>query len=233
MTAEPAAADVADAIVAALKSKPAGVFAITGPAGSGKSTAGRSVAEASKLALYSADFRFIGDSDDRRLLLERKQARSSQDYRDSANQYNWWNWPAIDRDLASLVAGRPVVLDGPYDRETGRRGQAIEIRPGAGVLYEGALLGPPSLVDRLQRIFFLCTPQELRLERLLAKDRSRRSFNDILARFLITEYSETTYYRNLFSWAGDKLVFLDTTTGRRCQPPMLAEDLFVPLKVTR
>ena len=222
-----------EAIVAAiLAGKPGEIFAITGPAGSGKSTAGRVAAAATDCTLYSADFRFIGDSAQRRLLLDRKQSRSPHDYRDSANQYNWWNWPAIDRDLADLAHGKTVVLEGPYDRETGRQGETITIEPRSRILFEGALLGPPSLVDRCGAIFFLCTPAHTRLDRIFAKDSSRRSFNDVLARFLITEYSETIYYRNLFEWSREKLTFIDTSTGRRCAPPALAEDHFIPLRVT-
>jgi hypothetical protein len=71
----------------------------------------------------------------------------------------------------------------------------------------------------------------VRFERILAKDSARRSFNEILARFLITEYSETIYYRNLFTWAADRIVFVDTATGHPCARPDLPDELFVPLKV--
>lgn len=79
---------------------------------------------------------------------------------------------------------------------------------------------------------FLCVPAAVRFERTAAKDAGRRSFNEILARFLITEFSETTYYRQLFAWARRKIVFIDGVTGQPCSPFTLADDLFVPLRMT-
>ncbi len=209
-----------------------GAFGITGPAGSGKTFAAKAVAAAGGAALYSTDLRFIGDSRERRELLERKQARSVTDYSDSANQYNWWDWASIQRDVGELAAGRAVTLDAPYDRESGKQSDALQIAPARTLILEGAILGPPQLVDRLRRIFFICTPAKLRFDRLLQKDSGRRSFNDILARFLITEYSETIYYQNLFSWARERITFIDGATGHPCAPPDLPADLFVPLRMS-
>lgn len=208
-----------------------GIFAITGAAGSGKSFAGKHLAKQEQLALYSIDFRFIGDSMDRLALLTRKQARSVADYQDSANQFNWWDWSAVNDDLTELTCGKEVVLTAPYDRASGKKGMEMSIPPAIKILVEGALLGPPSLVEKFVKIFFLVTPQNVRFNRILEKDISRRSFNEILARFLITEYSENMYYRNLFSWAGDRLVFIDAMNGQLCLEPKLPNDFFVPLRV--
>lgn len=208
-----------------------GLYAVTGPAGSGKTFTAGNLAALHDYALYSADFRFIGDSRERRELLERKQARSVEDYKDSANQFNWWDWAAIYRDLGDLANGNSVVLEAPYDRKTGGKTEPASIRPARIVLFEGALLGPPQLVDKFSKIFFMCTPQKIRFERIMEKDRNRRGFSEILARFLITEYSETTYYKNLFSWAHDKLIFVDTATGDLCAKPDLSGNLFIPLLV--
>ncbi len=207
------------------------LFAVTGPAGSGKTFAAERLAAQHGYTGYSADFRFIGDSSERRELLERKQARSAGDYKDSANQFNWWDWSAIYHDLNDLTNGIRVVLDAPYDRKTGKKTEPIIIQPSKTILFEGALLGPPQLIDKFSRIFFMCTPQKTRFDRILVKDSKRRSFSEILARFLITEYSETMYYKNLFSWEQDKLVFIDTNTGRPCAKPKLPSDLFVPFRV--
>lgn len=214
-----------------LKRHGRGLYGITGPAGSGKTWTGEALARAHACALYSTDFRFIGDSDERRVLLNRKQARSVADYQDAANQFNWWDWSAIDRDMRELMVGSGIVVDSPYDRKSGKQGEPIKIGPSNVVLLEGAILGPPQLIDKFTRIFFLHTPQEVRFERILAKDRARRSFSEVLARFLITEYSETIYYRNLFSWAGEKMVFVDGVSDRPCAKPELPGDLFVPLRV--
>lgn len=208
-----------------------GVFAIAGPAGAGKSHIASALAVECGATLYSIDCRFIGDSAERRLLLERKQLRSLHDYQDSVNQFNWWDWAAIQRDLDDLARGRGVVIEAPYDRTTGMRLGPLSLMPAPMVLVEGALLGPPDLVGRFCKILFLCAPARVRFERILDKDGSRRSFNEILARFLVTEYSEALYYRNLFDWAANKLAFLDSIEGRPCSPPSLAGDLFLPMRI--
>lgn len=208
-----------------------GLFGITGPAGSGKTYTGKVLSASHECALYSADFRFIGDSLERKALLTRKQAKSVVDYQDSANQFNWWDWSAIRRDVDKLMEGSSVVVESPYDRTLGTKVGSIEITPSKIVLFEGAILGPPDLINKFTRIFFLSTPQRERFDRILKKDLERRSFNDVLARFLITEYSETIYYKNLFSWAHEKLLFVDTASDRPCSKPDLPADLFVPLRV--
>ena len=208
-----------------------GPLAITGPAGAGKSFIASAMAAGGDCAVYSADFRFIGDSTDRRNLLTRKQAKSAADYQDSANQFNWWDWPAIERDLQTLAGGAGVELDAAYDRDTGLSGTRRRIEPARRLLFEGALLGPPQLVSRFRQIVFVCTPAQTRFARLVAKDAARRSFNEILARFLITEYSETIYYRNLFAWAADRMSFVDAEKATPCPQPELPGDLFVPLRV--
>jgi uridine kinase len=223
------AKDLARIMTSLLAASGPGVFAVTGPAGSGKTSACAALAR--EAPVYSADFRFIGDSAERRLLLDRKQLRSPSDYRDSANQFNWWNWDEIETDLRALCSGTPVEIAAPYDRQTGIKAASVRIAPARTVVFEGALLGPPQLVASFSKIVFLCTPEQTRLDRILGKDAGRRSFNEILARFLITEYSETIYYRNLFAWARQKLVFLDTATGHPCAAPELPENLFVPMKI--
>jgi len=215
-----------------LKGHSSGLFGITGPAGSGKTYTGKALSASHGFTLYSADFRFIGDSVERKALLNRKQAKSVVDYQDSANQFNWWDWSAIRRDVNELMEGSSLVVESPYDRTSGTKVDPIEIKPSKIMLFEGAILGPPDLINKFTRIFFLSTPQRERFDRILKKDIERRSFNDVLARFLITEYSETIYYKNLFSWAHEKLVFVDTVTDRPCSKPDLPGDLFVPLRVT-
>ena len=207
------------------------LYAVTGPAGSGKTFATEKLAELHDYTVYSADFRFIGDSKDRRELLERKQAKSAADYKDSANQFNWWDWSAIYRDIRSLMSGGSVIIKAPYDRQTGKNFGEIEIRPKKVIIFEGAILGPPQLVEKFSKIFFMCTQQTVRFERIMQKDLNRRSFSETLARFLITEYSETLYYKNLFLWGKNKLTYLDSSTGYPCPQPELAVELFVPLRV--
>jgi hypothetical protein len=66
----------------------------------------------------------------------------------------------------------------------------------------------------------------------MKKDLGRRTFNEILARFLITEYSETLYYRMMLEWAESKTIFIDGLTGMPCSKPVFPSDLFIPLHVT-
>ena len=208
-----------------------GIIGVTGPAGSGKSTVGAATAGTGTCGIYSADARFIGDSLERRALLSYKQGRSPSDYRDSANQFNWWDWEAIERDITALRAGSEVVIPSAYNRASGEKETNLVISPRPQLLFEGALLGPPQIIQKIKAIIFLCVPADVRFERLLAKDSGRRSFNEIVARFLITEYSETIYYRQLFEWARDKIIFVDGETGRRCNPFELPADLFIPLRM--
>ena len=222
---------VADRIASLIRGRGPGTYAITGPAGSGKTHTTREVGRALGAAVYSLDLRFIGDSADRRTLLAKKQTSSLADYQDSANQFNWWDWAAVEGDLRDLGGGARVTIDAAYDRDTGSTSRAVTVDASAVVVVEGAILGPPHLVRRFERIFFLVTPADTRLRRILGKDLGRRSFNEVLARALITEYSETVHYRALFAWARDRIVFLDTTSARPVPPPELPVDLFLPVRV--
>ncbi len=206
-------------------------YGITGSAGVGKTFAATQLAQTLDCAVYSADYRFIGDSEDRRLLLNRKQERSVQDYKDAANQFNWWDWGAILSDLDDLQSGESVNITKPYDRATGKHSAELVLSAKQNVLYEGAIFGPPYIVNRLKKIFFLYVDPAVRFQRLMDKDISRRSFNEILARFLITEYSETQYYQNLMNWAVEKIIFIDGVTGIPCGKPPLPSDVFIPLRV--
>ncbi len=208
-----------------------GTYGITGPAGAGKTFAANQLAEAVGCTVYSADYGFIGSSEERKLLLLKKQLRSVEDYKDAVNQFNWWDWGAILRDLDDLQAGIDVQIAAPYDRATGKSGPHLALSATDTLIYEGAILGPPFLVNRLKRIFFLWADASVRFQRLAQKDLGRRSFNELLARFLITEYSEALFYKNLFKWTGDKIVFVDALTGIPCGKPKLPTDFFIPLHV--
>ena len=165
------------------------------------------------------------------MLLLEKQMRSIEDYMDAVNQFNWWDWGSILSDIEDLRAGTKIRIAAPYDRTTGGIGASVTLAATETLVYEGAILGPPFLVNLMARIFFLCVDVSIRFQRSIERDCGRRNFNEILARFLITEYSETLYYRNLFDWAEDRIVFIDGITGMPCGKPEFPSDIFVPLRV--
>lgn len=145
---------------------------ITGNAGSGKSSLSELLqSEIYDLKTYHVDDSFIGDSNFRKVLLEYKST-SWYSYIDACNQYNWWNWDQVIKDVDEM---EDVTL------------------------IEGAILGPEPIVDQLDVILFVYVPREERFNRLLKRDAHKRDFQEFLARFLITEYSETLYYRWLFN----------------------------------
>lgn len=217
-----------DSLIASTGGK---MVALTGPAGVGKSTLAKELALRSGRSTYSTDYRFIGDSRDRRALLDRKRHRSVSDYRDGANQFNWWDWSKISDDVAQLSSGVPVTIPEAYDRRTGASAGNLTLVSGTGLIVEGALLGPPELATLFAAIIFLVLPVDVRFQRLVQKDSNRRSFEDIVARFLLTEYSETLYYRNLVSWAGPRLTFVDALTYRPVSSPAFPKSLYIPVPV--
>ncbi|OEJ65857.1 hypothetical protein BEN30_13550 [Magnetovibrio blakemorei] len=157
--------------------------------------------------------------------------RSIDNYIDAANQYNWWDWGTILSNLEDLIEGKSIVIDAPYQRDTGEKSDALILTATNNLIYEGAIFGPPFIVTKLKRIFFLWVPPKIRLQRLIEKDLGRRSFNEILARFLITEYSETSYYINLFNWAEEKIIFIDGLSGMPCNKPKISGHNFIPLRI--
>lgn len=220
---------VADTIANLMSREGAGLYGLCGPAGTGKTFTSGRLREALGLSVYSIDQRFIGDSASRKDLLKRKQRTSIQAFLDSANQFNWWDWGLVLQDVDLLSSGQPAVIRKAYDRDKGATGEDVVVPPTRQVIIEGAFLGPPFVIRSLQRIFFIRTPQWLRFQRLHEKDRTRRTMTEICARFLITEYSETQYYHQLFNWAADKIVFLDGESGLPVGRPTLEPEQFLPI----
>lgn len=227
-----AAVQLHDIITNTIRRAGPGIYGVTGPAGVGKTYVATRVATDLESGIYSADYAFIGSSAERKLLLAKKQLRSTDAYKDAVNQFNWWDWGTILSHLDELQSGTSVEIPEPYDRTTGNTGTALTVPATDIVIYEGALFGPPFLVNRLKQIFFLWADPRVRFQRLVEKDLGRRSFNEIIARFLITEYSETLYYRRMLQWAESKVVFLDSLTGLPCRRPNLTPELFIPLPVS-
>lgn len=181
------------------------VVGITGGSGSGKTTFAKMLSDD---GVYSIDSRFIGDSVFRKHLLNFKGKSSLDAYVDSCNQHNWWNWDAIETDIMQYFKDGFISLNDYYDRDTSKY-EDDKIINGKPLIVEGAILGPDAIVNSLESIFFVVTPKEQRLARLIKKDSSRRELGEILARFLITEFSENLYYHYLLAVHKDKINFVD------------------------
>ena len=178
------------------------ILAITGGAGAGKTTLAEKLAVELKAQVYSIDYRFIGDSNYRCELLVKKE--HSCDYTDARNQFNWWNWDLIFKDIQDITAGTPIEIEAAYNRESGLCDKCLCIEPAETLIIEGAILGcyVPGIADR---IMFLTTPRETRFARLLDKDKGRRSVSEMLSRFEITETSEQMYYKYLSEHYSSKI----------------------------
>jgi len=207
------------------------LIGITGNAGSGKTTLSKLLSD--EFTIYSADYKFIGDSNYRKELLEKKSEKSINSYIDACNQYNWWDWQSIYSDLNMLKEGKTVNLENKYNRDKGIYEDGIQLIPTDKIIYEGAILGHYSIIELLDVIFFIYTPKDKRLERLISKDLNRRSLNEILARFFITEYSEYIHYKMLFKLHKNqsKLIVLDSFYNIIANFKLEEDKQFIPLPI--
>lgn len=204
---------------------------VTGSAGSGKTTLASDIALQIGAAVYSADSRFIGDSNFRKTLLRHKAENSILSYIDAANQISWWDFDCIFNELSILKSGKNVDIDSGYNRDSGDV-ECSHIVGSQKIIYDGAILGHTRIVELLDKIIFVYTLPEVRMNRLLKKDSGRRTFNEILARFLITEYSETQYYKKIFSEYKDKIVVVDEKYNFiSMRENWLYEQQYIPLMV--
>lgn len=208
------------------------LIGIVGGAGAGKTTLATKLSQ--DCIHYSADYKFIGDSNFRKELLAQKAKASMENYIDACNQYNWWDWDSILKDLTNLKNNKEVIMSSKYNRDKGQEESGITLTPTlqTKIIYEGALLGTPQILNQLDEIIFVYTDKQIRLNRLIQKDLGRRSLNEILARFLITEYSENKHHNFLFTYYKDKIKVVDENYNFTSLNPNLFKDSqFVPLPI--
>lgn len=203
---------------------------ITGNAGAGKTSFLRSLNEHT-FSKYSIDWRFIGDSLFRKQLLKIKSENSIHSYIDACNQFNWWDWDLIYRDLTDLKLKKSVTFNA-YDRDTGTYNNVSVSGESKKIVFEGALLGPEIITKNLDTIIFIYTPREIRFDRIFKKDITRRNMSEIISRFLITEYSESIYHNQLINLYKDKIFYADSNGSFIPKPSdIIARDCFIPLPI--
>ena len=213
-----------------IKSIDDGFVGIVGPAGVGKTFFSNEIAKILNCHVYSLDFRFIGDSLFRKELLYNKLKSSIDNYIDAVNQLNWWDWIKIENDLKTLEDKKIISIKSPYERNIGKNISDITIKHQNYTLVEGAILGDVNILKFFKKIIFLHSSQERRFNNLLKKDLNKRKFNEICARFLITEYSEMLYYKKLFKLKEMDILFFDVENENVISQPKYDDKKFIPIQ---
>ncbi|MBI5332435.1 MAG: hypothetical protein HZB65_02595 [Candidatus Aenigmarchaeota archaeon] len=190
---------------------------VCGRAGSGKSSlVKRIVDEIAVLnipvSFYYGDWRFRLDSSGRKKWIEEKWKSGMDEYIRAINQYSWWDFEKIYHDLEKLANGGNIVIDDAYDRTTGKKGVHVEMKaPGDGIIfYENCVLGGVEILNKLDIIIMVNEDDILCFNRLAQKDSARRAFPDILARTLMTMYSENLFFKLLLERFSNKLLVSDS-----------------------
>jgi uridine kinase len=187
-----------------------GIFSIIGPAGSGKTTLAKAISkELKNCSIYSTDFSFIGNSLERKAMLEEKQKRSLEHLVDACNQFNWWDWEEIEFVIENFKKNKDFNKQ-IYDRDSGNfEEKYFDFENKKILIIEGAIIGTDKIIKNLSNIFYIKSDPKKRLERLILKDIERRTINEIIARFLITEYSENIFYEKLFNNYKEKIIIIE------------------------
>jgi uridine kinase len=213
------------------------LLGICGRAGSGKSTiAGKIKLELKKQGIesvsYSGDWRFRLDSESRKKFIEEKWLCGMEEYLRAINQFNWWDFERIYSDLEQLSQGSSITVKRAYNRETGKKNSDIEIKgiKNGIVFYENCILGGLEILGRLDIVLLLNEPDKICFERIIKKDLGRRNFSEILARQLITMYSENFFFKLLFEKFSQKLLVCNSD-GFICEFPEIKEVKQIPVPI--
>lgn len=193
------------------------VVGICGRAGSGKTTlsdkiSGELAEKGVETATYSGDWRFIQDSQTRQIWLKEKWKAGIGAYMYAINQFTWWNFEQIQYDLGKLSAGAPVTISGGYNRLTGRMDLDIHI-PAISrgiILYENSILGGVEVLEKIDSVILVNTPDAICFTRLLQKDVARRTVPEIATRYLVTTYSENIFFHLLLDHFSSKTLICDS-----------------------
>lgn len=190
---------------------------ICGRAGSGKTTLAKKISN--KLSskkmenvFYSGDWRFKLDSKNRKIWLREKWKVGMDAYLYAINQFTWWDFKKIYQDLNVLSKGYPLQINGAYDRTKGEKNLKIKIPAikNGVIIYENCILGNVGLLENIDIIVLLNTPNLTCLERIIKKDLCRKNLTDIVSRFIITTYSENIFFENILANFKNKTIFCDS-----------------------
>ena len=190
---------------------------VCGRAGSGKSTLTEKISfelneRKTENIIYSGDWRFNLDSASRKIWLREKWKVGIDAYLYAINQFSWWDFHQIYNDLAELLKGNEIEIHDAYNRATGKKDlHAKTSGIGSGViLFENCILGGVESLPSLDVIVLINTPDIVCFERILKKDVSRRSLQEIMIRNLITTYSENIFLKLLMENFAGKTVTCDS-----------------------
>lgn len=211
---------------------------IAGRAGSGKTLITKKISEELKdLSIptlhFSGDWRFKLDSEQRKDWLKEKWFLGIHEYLQAANQFNWWDFDKIYNDLETLTKGQPLNIKNVYNRDTGKKDLKIDLpatKEGV-IFYENCILGGAEILEKLDVVVLLNTPDQVCLERVTKKDVQRRDIFEIVSRFLVTSYSENIFLKFLLDRFSKKLLVCDSD-GKLGEFPEIKEVTQIPVPIT-
>jgi len=211
---------------------------VCGRAGAGKTTLVSKISDDLKHnkidnVIYSGDWRFNLDSVERKFWLQEKWKTGMDAYLYAINQFSWWNFELIYRDLSELVNGARLYIKDSYNRLSGKKDFIVDIpRIEKGIiLFENCVLGGVEYLENLDIIVLVNTPDILCHERILKKDASRRSLPEIMIRNLITTYSENFFFKLILKNFSDRTIACDSD-GVLTSFPEIENVSHIPVPIT-
>ena len=169
------------------------IIGLFGRAGSGKTSLANRLSESlSNVMVYSGDYRFKLSSYERKnLLLDYDMFN----YLKNINQFNWWDFKKIFSDIKEFKKNGEVKLESYYDRQTGEFKEDLILK-GDVLIFENCI-ATEEILNLCDSIFFIDVPIKECFDSIYKKDKGRRTFLDIIERFMITNKSEGDFIKVL------------------------------------
>lgn len=214
------------------------LIGVCGRAGAGKTT----LTERMSLELnerkvsniiYSGDWRFNLDSASRKSWLREKWKVGVDAYLYAINQFSWWNFYQVHKDLDELMNGNQIDIDNAYNRLTGKKDLHIKL-PGIKsgvVIFENGILGNVENLVNFDTIVLINTDNIVCFERIVKKDLSRRTLSELMTRNLITTYSENIFLKLLLENFTAKTISCDSD-GTFAPYPEICDISHIPVPIT-